>query len=325
MECFFKGINKWNCVSALRCDGIYNLALKIGRNKKFAQDYSKNILGLTILHKLRDKYRDIKSKSFRSFIKKKLIKIAYYMCSIIFKDTFHLENSLNRIESKIEEMEKDSDLSDPMNYYKKVGEAYGLIFQNATLGANVSDSDKKVLKSIGNTIGASVALRDSVIDLEDDLKKQNFNPFKGWKQDEIISFCTKQMERLKSDFEAHTKIMSQDKSPRKILKSAVISAISPAILTVPKTPLANLMQGDGCCDACSDCGACCTSCENCDCGGCPVPFPVIIVFVVIAIIIIILLSVLCAVSGRRRGGGGGSCDCSGCDCSGCDCSGCDCG
>lgn len=325
MECFFKRINKWNCVSALRCEGVYNLALKIGRNKKFAQDYSKNILGLTILHKLRDKYRDIKKKDFRSFFKKKLIKIAYYLCSIIFKDTFQLENSLNRIETKIEMMEKDSELSDPMKYYKQVGEAYGLIFKNATLGINLTDSDKKILKSIGNIIGTSVALRDSLIDLEDDIKNQNFNPFKGWKQDEINSFSKKQMERLKSDFESHTTIRSQDKPASKILKSAVISAISPAILTVPNLPLANLMQGDDCCDACTTCGSCCQSCDNCECGGCPVPFPVIMVFVIIAIIVIILLSVLCAVSGRRTGGGGGSCDCSGCDCSGCDCSGCDCG
>lgn len=299
MECFFKKINKWNCISALRCEGIFNLALKIGRNKKFTQDYSRNILGLTLLHKLRDKHRDINSKGFGSFIKRKLIRIVYYFCTIIFKDTFHLENSLNRIESKIEMMEKDSDLSDPMEYYKQVGEAYGLIFRNATLGANLSDSDKKILKSIGNIIGTSVALRDSLIDLEDDIKKQNFNPFKGWNQDKIKLFSTKQIECLKSDFEAHTNIKSQDKPSSKILKSAIISAISPAILTVPNLPLTNLMQGDTCCDPCFDCGACCPGCENCECGGCPVPFPLIIGFVIILIVLIILASILCAVRGRK--------------------------
>ena len=324
MECFFKKINKNNCFSFLRCEGIYNLTLKISGNKKFAHDYSKYILRLTILHKLRDKYRDIKSSGSRSFFKKKLIKIAYYLCSSIFRDTFHLENSLNRIESEIETMEKNKKLVDPMKYYEKVGEAYGLIFKNAALGANLSDSNKKELNYIGNMIGTSVAIRDSVIDLKDDTKNQNFNPFKGWEQDKINSFCKKNIEQIKLDFDSHTKINSQEASSSKLLKSAIISTISPAILTVPNLPLANLMQTNDCCDLGTCCNSCCSSCEGCDCGGCPVPVPVIILSLVFVSIIIIVIVILASRKGRG-GFGGGTCDCSGCDCSGCDCSGCDCG
>ena len=35
MECFFKTVNKKNCISFQRCEGIYKLALNLGGNKKF--------------------------------------------------------------------------------------------------------------------------------------------------------------------------------------------------------------------------------------------------------------------------------------------------
>lgn len=307
MECFFKGINKRNCVSHLRCEGVYKLAKRLGRSEKFARDYSRYILKLTVLHKLRDKYRDFDSKGLFSFIKKKLLKIFYYLCASIFKDNYQLEKPLNHIEFEIERMEKQNKIANPMAYYEKVGEAYGLIFKNALFGTKKIGISKKELESLGNSLGTVVALRDSVIDLEDDIKKNNFNPFKEWEKEAINSFCGKNIEIIKNKVE---KIKEKDAENYQAdlmgnnLKSVIASTISPAIMTIPTLTTANLMETT----TCSDCweGYICSS---------DVCLPTITILGITALIITIV--VLSTKKGRNccASCGGGDCpDCSGCDC-----------
>jgi len=318
MECFFRGINKRNCISLLRCEGVYKLAKKLGRSEKFAREYSRYILKLTVLHKLRDKYRDSKSKGFVSYFKKTIVKVLYYLCASVFKDTYRLEKPLNRIEFEIEMMEKENSNSNLMAYYEKVGEAYGLIFKNALFGTKTSVSTKKELDSLGNSLGTVVALRDSVIDLEDDIKKNNFNPFKEWEKEDINSFCGKNIELIRNKVE---KIKEKDVEEYKgdnmghNLKSVIASTISPAIMTIPSLTSTNLMQTN-CCDSCTSFNNCCEGCV-CPADTC---LPTVILLGITALIITIV--VLSTRKGRDCCGdcGGGGCpDCSGCDCD-CDCS-----
>ena len=310
MECFFKGINKRNCISLLRCEGVYKLAKQLGRSEKFAREYSRYILKLTVLHKLRDKYRDFESKGLISYLKKKIVKALYYICASVFKDTYRLEKPLNHIEFEVEMMERESSNFNLMTYYEKVGEAYGLIFKNTLFGAKTSVSTKKEIEALGNSFGTVVALRDSVIDLEDDIKKNNFNPFKKWEKENINSFCGKNIELIRNQVE---KIKEKDVEESRRdnishnLKSAIASTISPAIMTIPNLTSTNLMQT--------------TTCSQC-CEGFVWPANVCIPTLIVLGITALIISIV--VLSTRRGRqccsecGGGDCpDCSGCgDCSG---------
>ena len=309
MECIFKGINKRNCISLIRCEGVYKLAKKLGRSEKFAREYSRYILKLTVLHKLRDKYRDFKSKGLTSYFKKKIVKVLYYLCANVFKDTYQLEKPLNYIEFEIEMMEKAKSNFNPMVYYEKVGEAYGLIFKNALFGTN-TNSTKKELESLGKSLGTVVALRDSVIDLEEDIKKNNFNPFKEWKKEDINSFCGKNIGLIRDKVE---KVKEKDVGKyngEKMglnLKSVIASIISPAIMTIPSLTPANLMQTTPCSYCCE--GYICPS---------NVCLPTIMILGITVVIITIV--VLSTKKGRDCCSNCGSGDCP--DCRGCDC---DCG
>lgn len=259
---------------------------------------------------------------FFSSFKKKILRVIYYICSNIFKDEFNLEASLTQIESEIELMEEKEELTDPMTYFEKVGSAYGLIFKNAARGNTLNQITKQKLASFGTLIGTLVALRDSIIDLEEDIKKGNFNPFKGWNKQEIQTFSEAQVNKIKyevekltsSSLETTSRIKGKDPLPL-----IFTSIISPIILTLPTKSPASLMQGDcreQCCSyMCEDCSSnCCIF--TCGTEQCPPPIP----FIILSVFIIANLIGLCVYLNKKS-----DCDCGGCDCSGCDCGGCDCG
>lgn len=318
MECFFGKINKKNCLNFLRCEGIYQLTLKLGGNKRFAHQYAKYILRLTILHKLRDKCRDFNSHGIISSFKKKILRVIYYIYSNIFKDVFNLEASLTKVELEIELMEKKEELSDPMVYFKKVGSAYGLIFKNAARGNTLNQATKEKLASFGTLMGTLVALRDSIIDLEEDIKKGNFNPFKAWNKQEIQAFSEAQVKKITYEVEMLTSSPIETTSKikgKEPLPLIFASIISPVILTLPIKSPASLMQGDcrtQCCTYMCESSSCCIFTWGNDM--CPPPIP----FIILSVFIITNLIGLCVYLNRE----GHGCDCSGCDCSGCDC---DCG
>lgn len=342
MECFFKTVNKKNCISFQRCEGIYKLALNLGGNEKFAQNYSKYILRLTILHKLRDKSRDTNSKNIFSFIKKKILKVFYNLFSKIFYDTYKLENLLSQIESQIELLEEKKEISNPMVYFNKVGEGYGLIFKYAAVGARAKKIVEKKLEDLGKLIGALVALRDSIIDLEKDIKKGNFNPFKRWEKDEILLFYRTNVKQIKykienlTEFELNESVpLQKERYEFSTLRKIVTATISPAIMVVPNLPSATVLQTEGCCDSCStscsdSCSNSCSDCCSSNCEGFTCDSGMILPIVACLSISCVCLCILGIILGRRKKnkggsggggcGGGGGCDCSGCDCSGCDCS-----
>jgi hypothetical protein len=191
-----------------------------------------------------------------------------------------------------------------MAYYEKVGEAYGLIFKNALVGTKKSSTIKE-LESLGKSLGTAIALRDSVIDLEQDIKENNFNPFKEWEKEDINSFCGKNIELLRDKVE-EIKEKTVAECEGHNLKSVVASTISPAIMTVPSLTSANLIQAN-CCDT--------TTC--CEGTVCPADICLPTVIILIVTVVIITIVVLSTKKGRDCCSGCGPGDCP--DCSGCDC------
>lgn len=307
MDCFFNNIDKRNCRYFLRCEGIYRICKKLGTTQKFAQDYSKYILRVSILHKLRDKNRDIRIKGIFSRVKGFFIKILYSLYRKSFQDTFNLEKRLSKIEQKIEFLEKRSNIADPMEYFELSGEAYGLIYKYAALHAQVDEDELQKYWILGKLIGTMVSLRDSVKDLRKDLEKDNFNPFRGWELKEIEIFFNENVNQIKDEIKQLTNKqdiiynISLDHANQRNSRIAPIikSSISASFLTFPLYPSSTDGTTCGCVgdmqNACAQWMA-----ENicCVCG-------------IIAIVIIVV--VICvAATGADCGG------CDGCDCD-CDC------
>ncbi|MBD3194055.1 MAG: hypothetical protein GF317_03305 [Candidatus Lokiarchaeota archaeon] len=258
MDCFFKNINRVRCNSFLRCEGIYKVCKEMGTSEEFANSYSKYILKLSVLHKLRDKQRDYQIKGIFSRFKHFLLKSIYILYRRSFRDTYHLERYLDKTESSIEKLEKEPDLSDPMIYFKKSGEAYGLIFKYASLNAKNQSNETSDYRKFGNLIGTLVSLNDSIKDLKKDRKNGQFNPFKYWKRKEINLFYKQNISQIKEELRELTikkKIDNNLKiNPLKMennnIATMLKTSISASLLAVPFYP-ALINPRSGFTDACT--------------------------------------------------------------------------
>lgn len=246
MECAFLGINTYKCILKRRCEGIYRLVLELGGDKKFAKNYSRYVWIRSTLHILRDKVRD-PSRS-KNTIKKLILTFILKIFNSINKNTYGLEQKLQKIEAEIIELENEQINLDPRVYFDKVGEGYSLMLHGAAIGSRAKRIKREQIRQLGIYMGSLVALKDSISDLEDDRKTGSYNPFKNWKNKDIQEFYLEYggnlINKIKNNvFYIHKPVnFGNNGILRK--RSATMSIANFAVASISCGPCSN---------ACSDC------------------------------------------------------------------------
>jgi len=192
MECPFNGLKEKKCFG--KCDGIYQMTKNLGASDDFALNYSKYAWKRQMKNKVSDASDDPET-SLKGYFKKAISRIANPLANIITGDTYGLEYQISSIERKVNTMES-SGVVDPMAYFKKVGEGYGVILKYAGVGSHAPIEMVKKLEGLGNYLGTLISLRDSIIDLRKDKLSGAFNPFKSFNKPEIIEFYKENAKEL---------------------------------------------------------------------------------------------------------------------------------
>ena len=327
MECSFLGLNKLKCIYQLKCEGISQLILDLGGDTNFATNFSRYTWFRSFLNKISDKSKDPVLGLIGNTIKI-LSKIFTPILRFFIKDVYGIDKLISKIESDVENLENSEFILDPLEYFNKVGEGYAIIFRYAAVGAHTDIKTMKRMENLGQTLGALISFRDSVQDLKRDRITGSFNPFKTWKDENVLLYYQDNSKKLIENInnlienislkvniknEAivsnHSYILSQSQALGSLTKYA-------SIATTPflgcKTKLNAQSLPINCDDACP---------------GAPGQGTVIISLIVVLTICCCLISCCCAQTSRRSPSASTcrGCDCGGCDCGASDCSDCGCG
>ncbi len=195
MECCFHGINKQKCIYQLRCEGIYQLILELGGEKDFATKYSRYAWLRSFLNKISDKSKDPASGLIGNTIKI-LSKLFSPILRFFIKDVYGIDDLISKIESDVENLENLEFIFDPLDYFNKVGEGYAIIFRYAAIGAHTEIKTIRRMEKLGQTIGTLISFRDSVQDLKRDRNTGSFNPFKTWKDENVLLYYQNNSKKL---------------------------------------------------------------------------------------------------------------------------------
>ena len=190
MECLFIGVKKLNCSIHQRCEGIYQLMLELGANKKESNNYSKYVWRRYFYNKLNDITHDPIVSAFDKILNQ-TAKTLSYLSRPFIRDSFGLELKIASIESQLLKLEKSFPKSDLYAYFSNCGEAYGLVFRKAS---EISQSKSHICDAmyiLGQRIGMLIAIRDSIQDLELDKQKGSYNPFRDWNKTDVIDYYNK--------------------------------------------------------------------------------------------------------------------------------------
>ncbi|MHA1442926.1 MAG: DUF5685 family protein [Candidatus Heimdallarchaeota archaeon] len=187
MECLFIGVKKINCTLHQRCEGILQIMLNLGADKKDASSFSKYVWRRSFVNKFKDTLHD-SSSSFSGYITKAIAKLAINISKPLVKDVFGIEEGLSKIEDQIFSWEKKNESIKPMTYFTKSGEGYGLMFKKAAMLSNCNDELVSEMNILGQNLGALITMRDSIQDKEMDKKYDNYNPFVDWTKNDMINY-----------------------------------------------------------------------------------------------------------------------------------------
>ncbi len=187
MECLFIGVKTQNCSLHQRCEGIYQIMKNLGASKQESNTYSKYVWRRYFYNKLNDIVQDSTSDFFSIAIKA-VAKVIVSIAKPLIRDPFGIEQQLNKIEEQIYFWENSDEFVEPIAYFKRSGDGYGLVFKVAARICDCNPNIAKEMTILGQNLGTLITMRDSIQDIDFDRKTGNFNPFITWKKSKIIAY-----------------------------------------------------------------------------------------------------------------------------------------
>jgi len=187
LECLFVGVKTQNCSLHQRCEGIYQIMENLGASKKEANTYSKYVWRRYLYNKLNDIIQD-STTSFSGVAVKTVAKVIVSIAKPLIRDPFGIESQLNKIEEQIYFWENSDEFVEPIKYFQRSGDGYGLVFNAAAIICDCNPNIAKEMNVLGQNLGTLITMRDSIQDIELDRKIGNFNPFLTWNKSEMINY-----------------------------------------------------------------------------------------------------------------------------------------
>ena len=187
MECLFIGVKTLNCSLHQKCEGIYQIIKNLGASKKEANTFSKYVWRRYFYNKLNDIIQDSTS-GFTDMVTKSVAKVIVSIAKPLIRDPFGIEQQLNNIEQQIHFWENSDEFVEPITYFRRSGDGYGLVFNAAATICDCNQNIATEMKILGQNLGTLITMRDSIQDIELDRKTGNFNPFITWKKSEMINY-----------------------------------------------------------------------------------------------------------------------------------------
>ena len=306
MECLFIGVKKLNCSLHQRCEGIYQIMLNLGANRKESNNFSKYVWRRYFYNKLNDITHDPTNSAVDKIIKQ-TAKILSSISKPFIRDSYGLEDKIAKIESQLIQFEKSSFLEDPYSYFSHCGDAYGLVFRKASVLSQSKSLSSNAMYILGQRLGLLIAMRDSIQDLKLDKHKGSFNPFRDWNKSDVIDYYNKRRKvavedinnliQFKLSIKGKTKaantsdvfkgislFANASSSPYVVCKKRVQTLLNnyaqgkfPTISYLAETdgPVEDTCQVNCCASTCDElchipnnpCKSCCECCDCCaDCG-----------------------------------------------------------
>ncbi|HUT82478.1 MAG TPA: DUF5685 family protein, partial [Candidatus Bathyarchaeia archaeon] len=227
MECIYIGVDKRQCLFHQRCEGIYQLTKFLNMKNREANLFSKYVFKRYYYNKLLDWSQDptigIVGYSFKN-----LGKILKVFSKPFIRDKYRLESNLARIEDELAGWKNTKKMVDPLPYFKKCGEAYGLILKKAVLLSKNNSTTCQQMELLGQNIGMIITMRDSIQDLKRDRATGSYNPFLYWKESDIINYYNDQSRVLRKDIllSAQRKNLEKLNIPKTPIKTTLFNGIS---------------------------------------------------------------------------------------------------
>jgi hypothetical protein len=159
----------------------------LGVNNREAKLYSKYIFMRYYYNKIIDKTQD-PTVGLIGHSLKILAKIIKVISKPFVRDKYGIEAKLQAIEEEMATWNNSKKIKDPLPYFRKYGEAYGLILKKGAMLSNKDIVTSKQMEIFGQNIGMIITMRDSIQDLKQDRITGSFNPFFYWKKADIIDY-----------------------------------------------------------------------------------------------------------------------------------------
>lgn len=198
MECIYIGVDKRQCFLHFRCEGIYQLMRYLDVKNHKANLYSKYVFKRYYYNKLIDRARD-PTIGVTGFAVKNIAKIFKVFSKPFIQDNYGIETKISSIEKELNTWKNSREITDPFPYFKKCGEAYGLILKKAALLSKKDERTIKQMEILGQNIGGIITMRDSIQDLKRDRITRGYNPFFYWNETNIISYYNNHSRILRKD------------------------------------------------------------------------------------------------------------------------------
>ncbi|NHJ49708.1 MAG: hypothetical protein FK733_18095 [Asgard group archaeon] len=198
MECIYIGVDKRQCFLKFRCEGIYQFMKHLDVNDNEANSFSKYVFKRYYYNKVIDRTQDPAIGLFGHSMKN-LSKILKIITKPFVRDKYGFETKLVSIEEEMNTWKNSKKIDDPMPYFRKYGEAYGLILKKAVLLNKNNTSSSEDMDVFGQNIGMIITMRDSIQDLKRDRISGSFNPFFYWIENDIINYYNIQSRIIRKD------------------------------------------------------------------------------------------------------------------------------
>lgn len=130
---------------------------------------------------------------------KNLAKVLRVVLKPFNRDNYSIESNLARIEAELNRWQNTRNPIDPLPYFQKCGEAFGLVLRKAVLLGNGDSDTCKQMEALGRNIGMIITMRDSIQDLNRDRITGSFNPFFFWNESDIIDYYIIHSRTLRKD------------------------------------------------------------------------------------------------------------------------------
>ncbi len=163
-----------------------------------ANSFSKYVYRRYIYNKLIDRSQDPASGVIGYTIKI-MAKILKKIAKPFVRDIFGIESKIALIEDELSAWENTNSKIDPLQYFKKSGDGYGLILKKAALLSQKSSHICNKMDKLGQNIGMIITIRDSIQDLERDRITGSYNPFFYWKKSDMMNYYEKNSKTIRKN------------------------------------------------------------------------------------------------------------------------------
>ena len=181
------------------------MMINFGATKKNANTFSKYVWRRYFYNKLNDIIQDSSSGLFGT-TSKIIGKLLIGISKPILRNPYGIEQKIVDIEKQIFLWENSTEVIEPITYFNRSGDGYGLIFKTVAELNNGSTQFIKTMSVLGQKLGALITMRDSIQDRKIDTKTGNYNPFHSWKNTDMIKYYQKHRTILAKEIEVLAKI-----------------------------------------------------------------------------------------------------------------------